>query len=349
MRTVGVAVLWLVCGPATAADPVPKYEGKPLGYWVARLEKASGKELDEAFAAVVAFGSDAAEAVPELVGMLHDRSFQYRQRVLEVFAAVGPAAKRATPDLVRMLTDKKARDPREVMAVLGAIGPGAEAAVPVLAEYLGDPDLSGPAADALGQIGPAAAPALVAIERAVRRAVAAEDGWQTYRLVAALGGLGPAAVPVLAGFLDCDTGPVAGYAADALGKMGPAARAAAPNLLPRLGSADPDWRLAAADALWRIARHPGVVPVLAELLTTEPEPPAVPAAIPGVYYPPIGLSGPTQKRPWPGSVRAAELLGEIGPGAAAALPTLEAAREGTPDVDFQKAVAAAVKKIRRPE
>ena len=137
------------------------------------------------------------------------------------------------------------------------------------------------AALALGQIGPAAKKAVPALRRALRhrhsdlRVAAAEALWRLEQdrsvvpiLVAAvrhrdsrddaievLGRIGPAAeeaVPDLIYALKDDSFYIRTLAARALGQVGPKARAAIPALKDTLYADDPDERRAAADALKQI-------------------------------------------------------------------------------------------------
>jgi HEAT repeat protein len=312
--------LLLTASPLLSAGerPEPRYKGRPLAYWLDRLQKAETDEQQaEAARALKAFGSDAAPAVPKLIEMLDDRSAEYREVICDILRVIGPGAKAAVPQLVRALKMKTTPDPETWIVVLGAIGPDAREAVPVLIEALEKPELSNAAHTALCAIGPAAREAIPAIARGLRR-VSLEDAggflgrlWEVHKL-------GPDVVPVLREFLDKDDVGCLSASARGLGYLGAAARGAVPRLTRLLEHQNAYVRRDAAWALWAIARTEAVIPVLAALLKEDARSVAEPAA---------------------------EALGEIGPAAARALPALEAAlsHEQPP---VRQAASLAISKIR---
>jgi len=194
-------VVGLACAPLRADEkkPEPKYEGKPLAYRVERLQKSEkDQEQKGAARAIAAFGPDAKPAVSALVEMLDDRSKWFRELVGETLCDLGPAAQEAVPALVRTLKDNTARSPDVVLKILGQVaGPEAKEAVRGLTKALRNEDPEDRLNAALG---------LWKIEK---------NG----RLV----------VPVLTALLrEYDF--VASRAAEALGEIGPDARAAIPAL-----------------------------------------------------------------------------------------------------------------------
>jgi HEAT repeat protein len=148
---------------------------------------------------------------------------------------------------------------------LGQIGP---AAVPALVEALGDPDMRVRvrAVAALGHIGSAAEPAVPAIVEALR------DHQPRVRAAAAyaLGRLGLAAEPVVPALVKALGDPNSGVrpaAAFALGSMGAAAEPAVPVLVRALGDPQPDVRGAILHALGAIgAAAEPAIPALVEAL-----------------------------------------------------------------------------------
>jgi HEAT repeat protein len=290
-----VVLLVLLPSTVTGAGSDLRYKGKPLPYWVERLQSAeTDKEQLQAGEAIKAFGPDAAPALPKLVALLDDLSPDFRNLVKDVLCGLGPAAKPALPDLLARLKEKRCRDPQALIAVIGAMGPAAKEAIPVLEKALADRTLADDAIEALCSIGPLAKSSLPAIRRALPEA--RERG----PLVASLHKLGPDAIPLLVELLDDDDPECKGASALALGKLGPPAKAAIPRLLKAIKHASPAVRGDAAMALWRIDRNPAAVSVLAELATAKERPLADAA------------------------VRA---LAEIGPDARAALPALQKALE----------------------
>lgn len=160
---------------------------------------------------------------------------------------------------------------------LGLIGPEAKAAVPVIAELLNSDAAGSPVtrgsfpvqvefggtrihvAIALWRINkhPDAVPILIA-------GLKEKTPYLRVNAISALGGIGAeakAAVPALAEALKDEKGFVGLAAAEALGNIGPEAKAAVPALLEALKDRG-RMRVAAAEALWRINKHPAAVPAL---------------------------------------------------------------------------------------
>ncbi len=328
--------------PGPAQDE-PTYGGKPLGYWVWRLQKAEKKEEQSAASqAIIGFGPDAAPAVPALVKMLDDRSEKFRETVGQILCDLGPAARSAVPDLVRSLKDGKARSPEVVIRILGKIGPDARDAVPLLTNLLKEKKLAIEAVDALGEIGLAAQSALPAIRQALRdrepeaatflgaavqtlgkigpKAVPVliellqEDGIDSSNraaIAASLGQYGSAAksaVPVLTLLIEKDSVKPGDRAdiAKVLGQIGSAARKAVPSLVRVLKSQSAALRVSAATALWKIEKHPLAIPSLIQQIKDV-------EGKDGFYEETVQAS------------RAADALGEIGAQAKTALPTLQQA------------------------
>jgi HEAT repeat protein len=195
-----VFIVALLCAPLWADErkPEPKYEGKPLAYWVERLQKAESKQQRiDAASSIKAFGCDAAPAVPALMEMLDDRSESFRELVGEILYEMRPAASSAVPALVHSLKNKTARSPDVAIAILGRIGPDAKEAVPVLTKTLQS-------------------------ESPGTRIRAALGLWRIEK--------NTGAVAVLATLLDSDDDNMASLAAQALGEIGPDARTALPKL-----------------------------------------------------------------------------------------------------------------------
>ena len=282
--------------------PEPRYEGKPLSYWVGRLQKCERDDDRQRVAeAIKAFGPDAAPAVPALLAMLDDRSKDFRTLIASILCEVGPGAKSAVPDLVRSLEKKTARSPALVIRILGRIGPEAKEALPALLEALKDRSLQDEAVGALCSVRPPAGIAIPALRKAIRDAKAHERErlYAAFSLLEPLPKLGSAAVPLLLEFLTEEEAEWKCWSARSLAKIGAEAKDAVSALTKLLSHANPDVRLDAASALWRIQKDPAVVPVLAALLQEKARYLAEPAA---------------------------EILGEMGTSARSAIPALERAR-----------------------
>ena len=322
MKRLIVAATVVLAGPfAVAVRAEPKYEGKPLGHWVKRLrESEPGPAWDAAATAVIAFGPDAAPAVPVLVGMLDDRSEAFRVNVGYILCKIGPAARSAAPALLQQLRDHKARSPQMVIRILACIDADPADTVPVFITALDDRHLRPAALDALCSLGPSARTAIPAIRRTLRDARSEqppEDSMSGSQLVYTLRRLGGAAVPLLLEFFDDGDVMFQRSSAEVLGEFGLVARSAVPTLTRAMHNDDPLVRRSAAFALWQVAGDLTGVPVLAALVK-KGEP---------------ALAG-----------FAALLLGEIGPSAQAALPDLVSAYHSA-DRNLRSAAEAAIGNI----
>jgi HEAT repeat protein len=196
----------------------------------------------EAIGVLGNLGYAAQSAVPELIKALRDPHTDVRNQAMTALGAVGPAAKPAVPELVRLARSADRSGRLAALAALGRIGPAAEQAVRDLRKILGNErndELRRQAAWALGAIGPAARAALpdlrdLLAHRSVNvRVAAAEALWQ----------VGQDAGPVVRILRDelkraAPGSHARGLVASALGRVGPPARAALPDLLEVIK--DPD-------------------------------------------------------------------------------------------------------------
>jgi HEAT repeat protein len=332
----------------------PRYQGKPLPYWVERLRKAESEEQRyEAATALKEFRPDAVPAIPDLLEMLDDRSKSFRELAGSILANMGPAAKSAAPALIRMLKEKTARSPEVVIDILGHINPDPREAVPLLTALMHDPKQGYQAVIALGQMGPPAKEAvpnlikaledpevdafavfalcaihaspktvLPALRRTIRAGRAKER--LDVSVIREVGNFGEDAVPLLIEFLDEKDPSWRQTSAEVLGELGPKAKQGVPALLKALRDHERDIPVEAARALWQIDRNLAGVPVLAEFIR-------------------VGtVSGSV--RDLSIALNAARLLGNIGPAAKSALPQLEQAASYD-FVELRKAAAEAIGKI----
>jgi HEAT repeat protein len=245
-----------------------------------------------------------APAVPALVNGLREPNVA--KHAARALGAMGPRAGAAVPDLIGVLQDRNgsAEVRAEAATALGRIAaqpgkegaPGEDAAVDALSSVLADGNATvrQRAAVALGEIGPRAATATPQLARGVRDAdatVSAACCWAIGRLGASGG------ATALALRLRGEDDPRQRPAAEALIRLGPAARGVIPALVETLPSPRAEGRLA-AEVLKRLG--PSAVPALAMALK-EP--------------------GPELRR------AAADVLADLGPQAPAALPALLSALE----------------------
>ncbi|MDY3554171.1 HEAT repeat domain-containing protein [Gemmata sp. JC717] len=308
MRVSLLPLFVLTVAPAFAGDkPEPKYEGKPLAYWVAQFQKGdTAEQRAPAAEALKAFGPDAAPALPTFIEMLADRSPAYRSQVLVIVAAIGPAAKAARPAVLNALRSKPAFDfghDRFALNALLAISPEPKDVVSALAPLLEDQRLGGGVYEQLCAIGPPAKDALPALRRYVLSKVA-QGITEPVRTLASVG---PDVVPLLLELLDAHQGRARYEALRCLEALGPKAASAGPALQKLLAHDDPHTRYRAAVLLWACNNSSDGVPVLAELLTQ------LPTRVEKERY--------TVSRHF-SAHDAVQTLSEIGPKARAALPEL---------------------------
>ncbi|MCH8155844.1 MAG: HEAT repeat domain-containing protein [Proteobacteria bacterium] len=186
-------------------------------------------------------------AVPALIPLLDDPSFDTRSYAARAWKIFGPNAAPAAPALARRLDDPTRNVRFYVAETLVAIGPRAAPAVTALGRAVGDPasGIQQIAAKALAAIGPAArdaVPGLIAALDSKWR----EVRWAAARALAAVGPGAAEAVPALAKALrDRETG-VSQTAARALGAIG---AAAVPALVAALDDPDQFVRVRAISAL----------------------------------------------------------------------------------------------------
>ena len=211
------------------------------------------------------FGPRAHAARSALAGALDDADDDVRWRAGVALARVGPDGP-LVPRLIEMLAAPGARARAPAAEALGRMGPAAAPAVPALVGALDDPreDVRWHAVWALGRIGPPAGPAVPAL--AARLA----DPGLRWRIADALGSIGPAAaaaVPALQAALDDESESVRWRVAQALGGIGPAAGPSASALARRTEDASGNVRLAAVHSLGDVGMDPGaLVPVLTRAL-----------------------------------------------------------------------------------
>jgi HEAT repeat protein len=224
--------------------------------------------------------------IPALTQALTQKSAQVRRFAAIALGQIGPGAKAALPALRTAVKEKDGGVRIAAAEALWTVGGDGKAAMPVLLEGLRTSPYPHLAAHALGTMGPMAAVATPALVDLLGR----QRGYEREDAITALGNIGPgaaAAVPFLLDLVrrsnedrgsalaaaeslwkinrdphalpflieqlssnDCLVG-----AAEALGRLGPAAREAIPALRQAAGNLDPAIRKAAAEALVKIKRQ----------------------------------------------------------------------------------------------
>ncbi|TWU12762.1 HEAT repeat protein [Symmachiella macrocystis] len=118
----------------------------------------------------------------------------------------------------------------EAVSVVTQLGTDSVQSVPALVEVLHDDDVGSLAAHALGEFGPAANAAVPALRNELQTA----KGYETLSICKALwliDGKASVVIPPLIELLEDDFGPIRRDAAEILGQIGPAAKAAVPTLV----------------------------------------------------------------------------------------------------------------------
>ncbi|MCG3179450.1 MAG: hypothetical protein BIFFINMI_01785 [Phycisphaerae bacterium] len=196
-------------------------------------------------------GEAAAPAVPTLVKMLADPDPEVVAAAARCLARVGPPGKAASGALLKV-NSKSALVRAPVAEALGNCGADG---VPALTDMLenGPVELVVPAATALGRIGPPAAPAAVAIVKAVGKV--AGNARAREALMDALAKIGPAAVPGLAVWFEQARAGERIDLCEALGRIGSKDAVPALTKIVQAPAGQPEWRTAAIAALDRITGH----------------------------------------------------------------------------------------------
>ena len=271
------------------------------------LEKGDDSVRSDAARALGRIGDS--RAVPALIAALDDGDESANYDIVSALRALGHKAKAAVPALVRLVENDKANGwiAAQALGAVDADGIG----TPVLIEALGNADFQTrrSAAIGLGRIGRkagaaeralherlqdgdprvriAAAGALWSVSgkadapvRVLRSVLQAPEEWPTTWAAAdALAEIGPAAraaVPDLTACLASDTRYVVTSSATALGKIGPGAASAVPALTARLDDSDDHYTsICIARALWRINRSKRSEIVLLDTLKQSRDPMAV--------------------------------------------------------------------------
>jgi HEAT repeat protein/lysophospholipase L1-like esterase len=250
-----------VLSPDAAVRSAPPLRSGDWKTLAAALQDPLESRRAAAARGLATLGEAATPAVPALVAALGDPSRVVRAAAAWALGDVGPAAAPAVPALRRLLQDEDPFMRAGAVFGLGAIGAGARAAAPAIVAKLDDPDerVRWRAADALAKIG-----------------------------------LGADSVDALVRLVCEVRSPGRGMAAEALGRLGPEAASAVPELIAATSDRRPEVRWRAVWALGRIG----------------------PAAKPAVLALRIALADPDVR--W----RSAEALGGIGPSAVEAVPDL---------------------------
>src|SRR5258705_479270 len=125
MRAILLLVAFVALSANAAAQPEPRYKGKPLAYWLERFQKA---EADDEVNALCAIGPAAKDALPAIRRALLD-AVSPEPAVRDVADPTLNRLHQLGPDAVPMLVDLVASETPKGTAYgiseLGKLGPGA--------------------------------------------------------------------------------------------------------------------------------------------------------------------------------------------------------------------------------
>jgi HEAT repeat protein len=229
------------------------------------IKELDNPDFDHYYGAIVALGNVGPAALPALTKVMQGEGDARRRYAAMAIGMMGQKAESVVPVFVTCLSDKDL-DLRLIVAdELPNLGPAAKAAVPTLITGTRDENVYFrlAAIKALGEIGPGAEPAIPFLIDALKEGVYGSDD--------ALGGIGAAAVPaLLAVFKSSKDKALLDRATSAFTDMGPQAAPAVPELIAALKNKDT--RLGAISALQAIgpAAKDGV-PALIAILNGSPE------------------------------------------------------------------------------
>lgn len=180
------------------------YRGKPLSYYISKLQSAPESERANLVRAIGDFGADGASATDVLAQELSNPDESVRAAAAWSLSQIGPQGSAAIPALAKSLSDPDflVRDLSGI--ALEAMGPKAAPVMTELIRALSDPSpyVRCTAARALGAIGPAAHAAAKPL--AERLLVTSEKSYVVGSVANSLGGMGPSgkdALPILRQFV----------------------------------------------------------------------------------------------------------------------------------------------------
>jgi HEAT repeat protein len=298
------------------------------------IDVAGGTDATEQAIAIWAIGrmGPAAKAAVPVLGKLVDHKKNHvRETTIEALGRLAPDV----PEVLSPLLKAAARKGHDGDLAADALSRGGKAFVPELIKLLDDDndEARAHAAHALRFMGRASAPAAGALARAAPKIMNPDSRNEA---IGALGNGGPAGVPHLIGLLKDPRLRLKYPVAQALGRVGPSAKDAAPALLALLRdrAADAGDRRAAGEAL--VALGPGAAAAVPDLIALIPEK-DIDVAQPAIEA--LGAVGPAAKDAvgplikviqeesrsgdyTPRSDAAATALGRIGKAAEPAIPVL---------------------------
>jgi HEAT repeat protein len=275
-------------------------------------------------------GPEAETAIPALLKSLQDPQAAVRKAAADALGNLGVAAKEAVPALATLLSDKESAVRGPAARALGRIGPEAKPAIRALAELLDDKtEYKEGVTMVYWAIGNP-------LEDFAKTLCVRDNAAEALRQI------GPeATLPALTDLLGDEKAEVRRAAAEALGLFGREAKTAVPNLIATLRDESWEFRHSATEALGEIGvRDQHAVPELVRMLANEDQDDILIASVERMQRalelrkavaealrkmrPDVTRSLTEMLQDKDARVRTvtAQLLGEIGPEAKAAIPAL---------------------------
>lgn len=235
-----------------------------------RLDDAHRPVRMGAIRALAVLGAGRPEIGRALAGRLRVDDEATTLVVLGCLTSFDPAGWNAAGSISPLLGAPSARIRLAAARAWVAVGGGVAEVLPVLVALLDEGDLAWMAAETLGRLGPAAAPAIPPLLRQLESEPTHRPSRTPHHAALALGRLGPEAVPGLVRLLEHAASSVRVNAAAAVAGQGTAAAAVVPGLVRMLAAADPEEQMAAANALGALGpAAAAAVPELTRLANLE--------------------------------------------------------------------------------
>ena len=325
LRSRWTLLLLVVC--LCLHQPSAQENGPAISQLADDLQSGNTQERRNAALSLSKLGPKAAEALSALIPALDDKDTQVWFHAVTAIARIGPQALPAVPALLEDLAEsgRRGANPKWYRSAfaLGSIGP---VALPKLRPALKNPDfrIRSGAAKAIGWFGEKAAPAIPNLVKLLN------DESESVRLHAAetLGKIGPPAIPALRECLQATDRQLQLSALSAVQAMGSKARPLSEILIPIASAAPaPELQIQVLRALRRIQTEPEFYDPVLWPLAFHASAEIRREAAEGLLALPAELSVPrlakmlnnadASRQRW-----AADVLGRIGPAAAAAAPEL---------------------------
>jgi HEAT repeat protein len=128
----GLLLLFVVISASSGCRSKAPYQGKSVAQLRRMLHDADSKTQVQGAFGLSQLGSEAREALPDLLDALKSDDPLVRQNAALALGAIGPDAAEAVPGLTEALHDGQWAVRRQAAISLGDIGPAAKSALPEL-------------------------------------------------------------------------------------------------------------------------------------------------------------------------------------------------------------------------